>query len=97
MFTPRAVLNENTPGVQLGLNPQRQFNWGVLVRRNYGGFNWDLTNLHSMRTSGNELFHAPYNAAFQTNLDTMRMCGGSRENILDDAFRKYFGSLILFL
>jgi len=48
-------------------------------------------------TSGNELFHAPYNAAFQTNLDPMWMCGGFRENILDDAFRKFFGSLILFL
>jgi len=51
----------------------------------------------SMRASGNELFHAPYNAAFQTNLDPMWMCGGFRENILDDAFRKFSGSLILFL
>ncbi len=49
-----------------------------------------------MRTSGNELFHAPYNAAFQTNLDPMWMCGGFCENILDDAFRKFSGSLILF-
>jgi len=50
-----------------------------------------------MRTSGNELFHAPYNATFQTNLDPMWMCGGFRKNILDDAFRKFSGSLILFL
>ena len=40
-----------------------------------------------MRASGNELFQAPYNAAFQTNLDPMRMCGGFRENILDDAIK----------
>ena len=45
----------------------------------------------------NELFHAPYDAAFQTNLDPMWMCGGFRENIFDDAFRKLSGSLILFL
>jgi len=69
-------------------------------------FNWDSTPLlwtllrcpeRPMRISGNELFHAPYNAAFQTNLDSMWMCVGFRENILDDAFRKFSGSLILFL
>jgi len=36
------------PGVQLWLNPQRQFNWGVLVRRNYGGFHWDPTPLFKL-------------------------------------------------
>jgi hypothetical protein len=77
-----------------------------LVRQFCGGFNWDSTPLlwpplqcpeRSMRISGNELFHTPYNATFQTNLDPMWMCGGFRENILDDAFRKFSGSLILFL
>jgi len=40
-----------------------------------------------MRASGNELLQAPYNAAFQTNLDPMWMCAGFRENILDDAIK----------
>ena len=50
----------------------------------------------SMRTSGNELFHASYNAAFRTDLDTMEMRGRFRENLLDGAFRQFSGSLILF-
>ena len=51
----------------------------------------------SLRTSGNDLFHAPYNAAFQTDLDTMGMRGGFREDVLDDSFRQFSGSLVLFL
>ena len=49
------------------------------------------------RTSGNELFHSPYNAAFQADLDAMGMRGGFCENILDDAFCQFSGSLVLFL
>jgi hypothetical protein len=50
-----------------------------------------------MRTSGNELFDAPYNAAFQTDLDPMGVRGGFCEDILDDPFRQFSGSLILLL
>jgi phage head maturation protease len=50
-----------------------------------------------MPTSRNEFFHAPYNAAFQTDLDPMGMRGGFREDILDDPLRQFSGSLVLFL
>jgi len=51
----------------------------------------------SMRTSGNDLSHSPYDAAFQTTFDTMGMRCGFSEDILDDPLRQFSGSLILLL
>lgn len=51
----------------------------------------------SMQTSMYDLFHSPYNAAFQTDLDPVWMRSGFGENLLDDAFRQFSGSLILLL
>ena len=50
-----------------------------------------------MRTSGNELFHSPYYAGFQANLDPMGMRGRFCENVLDDPLRQFSGSLVLLL
>jgi hypothetical protein len=44
-----------------------------------------------------DLFDPADYAALQAHLDAVRMRGGSRKNILDDAFGQFAGALILFL
>ncbi len=53
---------------------------------------WPDPGLHSIkfiRTFGDEFFHPAHNAAFQTNLNAMRVSGGLCENIFNDSFRQF--------
>jgi hypothetical protein len=44
-----------------------------------------------------DFFHPTDNAACQTNLNAMRMCGRLRKKILNNPLRQFPGALILFL
>ena len=71
--------------------------WGISNNKSYQLFHYKWTSSRSRTFLRKDFFHSTYDAACQANLNPMRMYRKFCKNILNDSFRQFAGTLILFL